>query len=130
MANLTVENLSGLIQSGDIESMMNGGNRISAPVAPEARVVEQMAKEGMRAPDPATSAPGTSFGQLLEKSINQVNQDQAQADRAVKEMVAGRNKNIHETMLTLERADTSLKMMMQVRNKVLEAYKEIMKMQV
>jgi flagellar hook-basal body complex protein FliE len=44
--------------------------------------------------------------------------------------VAGRTKNIHETMLQLQKADLSLKTMMQVRNKVLEAYKEIMKMQV
>jgi flagellar hook-basal body complex protein FliE len=44
--------------------------------------------------------------------------------------VAGRNKNIHETMLVLERADSSLKMAMQVRNKILDAYREIMRMQV
>jgi flagellar hook-basal body complex protein FliE len=59
-----------------------------------------------------------------------VNQDQVQADRAIKELVAGRGKNIHETMLAVERADTSLKLMMQVRNKVLDAYREIMRMQV
>jgi flagellar hook-basal body complex protein FliE len=49
---------------------------------------------------------------------------------AIKELVAGRTKNIHETMLAIERADTSLKLMMQVRNKVLDAYREIMRMQV
>jgi len=59
-----------------------------------------------------------------------VNQHQHQADTAIKELVAGRSKNIHETMLTIERADTSLKLMMQVRNKILEAYREIMRMQV
>ena len=59
-----------------------------------------------------------------------MNQHQHQADTAIKELVAGRSKNIHETMLTIERADTSLKLMMQVRNKILEAYREIMRMQV
>jgi flagellar hook-basal body complex protein FliE len=59
-----------------------------------------------------------------------VNQDQVQANQAIHELVAGRSKNIHETMLAVERADTSLKLMMQVRNKVLDAYREIMKMQV
>jgi flagellar hook-basal body complex protein FliE len=62
--------------------------------------------------------------------MDQVNVYQSQADTAIKEMVAGRNKNIHETMLTIERADTSLKLMMQVRNKILDAYREIMRMQV
>ena len=55
---------------------------------------------------------------------------QAQADQAIRELVAGRNKNIHETMLAIERADSSLKLMMQVRNKVLDAYREVMRMQV
>ncbi len=72
----------------------------------------------------------TSFAELLKRSIDQVNDYQHEADTAVKDLVAGRNKNIHETMLTLERADMSLKLMMQVRNKVLDAYKEIMRMQV
>ena len=49
---------------------------------------------------------------------------------AINELVAGKTKNIHSTMLALEKADMSLKLMMQVRNKVLEAYREVMKMQV
>jgi GR25 family glycosyltransferase involved in LPS biosynthesis len=48
----------------------------------------------------------------------------------IKELFAGRSKTIHETMLAIERADSSLKLMMQVRNKVLDAYREIMRMQV
>lgn len=77
-----------------------------------------------------TSGNGTTFSELLSKMVEETNQQQVQADHAIKELVAGRNKNIHETMLTLEKADTSLKMMMQVRNKVLDAYREIMRMQV
>ncbi|OFZ21093.1 MAG: flagellar hook-basal body complex protein FliE [Bdellovibrionales bacterium GWB1_55_8] len=71
-----------------------------------------------------------TFSEMLRNSFDQVNQDQHEADRAIKEMVAGRNKNIHETMLTIERADTSLKLALQVRNKILDAYREIMRMQV
>jgi flagellar hook-basal body complex protein FliE len=44
--------------------------------------------------------------------------------------VAGKAKNIHETMLAVERADMSLKLLMQVRNKLLDAYREVMRMQV
>ena len=62
--------------------------------------------------------------------MGQVNLDQHQADHAIKEMVAGRSKNLHETLLAVEKADSSLKLMMQVRNKVLDAYREIMRMQV
>ncbi len=128
MANLTVENIGQMIRSGDTEGLMSGGSSIQPSVAPEAKVLQEMAKEGL-APTPEASS-SSGFGKMLSESIDKVNQFQAESDRAVKELVAGRNKNIHETMLTMERADTSLKLMMQVRNKVLEAYREIMKMQV
>ena len=81
--------------------------------------------------EPATKPlPDSGFAKMLDESIDQVNQDQLEANRAVKDLVAGRSKNIHEAMLALEKADLSLKLMLQVRNKALEAYKEVMRMQV
>lgn len=71
-----------------------------------------------------------NFLELLKESIDRTNQHQVQADRAIKETLAGRNKNIHETLLTLEKADLSFRTLLQVRNKILDAYKEIMRMQV
>lgn len=76
------------------------------------------------------SAGASSFGEMLEKAVEKTNELQAQSDQAIHELVAGKAKNVHETMLTIERADMSLKLMMQVRNKVLDAYREIMRMQV
>jgi flagellar hook-basal body complex protein FliE len=76
------------------------------------------------------SSGGTTFAQMFQDSLDKVNTFQVQSDTAIKELVAGRSKNIHETMLAIERADTSLKLMMQVRNKVLDAYREIMRMQI
>ena len=75
-------------------------------------------------------AKGTGFFEVLEKSMSEVNADQVQADSAIKDLVAGKTKNIHETMLQIQKAELSLKAMMQVRNKILEAYKEIIRMQV
>ncbi len=71
-----------------------------------------------------------NFSDLITRTMDKVNADQVNADSAIKEMVSGRNKNIHETMLAVEKADLSLKLMMQVRNKVLDAYREVMRMQV
>lgn len=73
---------------------------------------------------------GSTFSEVLTDMLQNVNKDQVEADHSIKELVAGKTKNIHETLLSVERADSSLKLMMQVRNKVLEAYKEIMRMQV
>ncbi|MGK5081685.1 flagellar hook-basal body complex protein FliE [Bdellovibrionota bacterium FG-1] len=119
MSNLSIENLSRIVQTGDIEGMMSGG-----------RVAQEMQKQGMAAPAAPGPAGANSFSDLLRTSVDQVNEQQQQADHAIKELVAGRSKNIHETMLTIERADMSLKLMTQVRNKILDAYKEVMRMQV
>jgi len=79
---------------------------------------------------PVNPADGKTFSEILTKSFENVNEQQHQADSAIKELVSGRSKNIHETLLTVERADASLKLAMQVRNKILDAYREIMRMQV
>lgn len=79
---------------------------------------------------PSQQPKGAGFFDMLQKTMETVNTDQVQADSSIKDLIAGRNKNIHETMLSIQKADLSLKTMMQVRNKILEAYKEIMRMQV
>ena len=122
MSNLSIENLSKIVQTGDADALMGAGGP-----AREARVIKEMQAQGMGTPGPEGAH---SFSDLMRTSVNQVNEYQQEADRAVGELVAGRSKNIHETMLTIERADTSLKLMTQVRNKILDAYREIMRMQV
>src|SRR4051812_7524168 len=101
MSNLTVENLNRVVQTGDIGAMVGGGGKIS-----EQSVVKEMQNQGMQAPAHGGEGAG-SFSNLLRQSVDQVNQDQIQADTAIKELVSGRSKNIHETLLTVERADTS-----------------------
>ena len=86
-------------------------------------------KEGLGSPEVGESK-GTGFLETLEKSMQDANESQLEADQSIKDIVAGKSKNIHETMLAIQKADLNLKTMMQVRNKVLEAYKEIMRMQV
>ncbi len=103
--------------------------------ATEGSVIQEMKAQGMEtsgleAGGVSGASGPSSFSDMLQKSVDQVNQYQHDSDTAIKELVSGRTKNIHETMLTIERADTSLKLMMQVRNKVLDAYREIMRMQV
>ena len=119
MNNLTIENLSRAIQVGDAQSMVGGSSRI-----------ERAGMDAGIQGGQSSNSGGTTFAEILSNSLEQVNQHQVQADQAIREMVAGRSKNIHETMLAVERADSSLKLMMQVRNKILDAYREIMRMQV
>ncbi|MBN1957452.1 MAG: flagellar hook-basal body complex protein FliE [Desulfuromonadales bacterium] len=73
---------------------------------------------------------GDKFGAALKNSIAEVNRAQVGADRAAEQIAAGETKNLHEAMIKLEEADISLRLMVQVRNKAVEAYQEIMRMQV
>ncbi len=73
---------------------------------------------------------GHKFGEVLKNSIEQVNNAQVVADKAAQQVVAGETKNLHEAMIKLEEADISMRLMVQVRNKALDAYQEIMRMSV
>jgi len=71
-----------------------------------------------------------AFLDILKNSVLEVDASQKDADIAVSEMVAGDKKNVHETMIRLEKADIEFKLMMKVRNKIIDAYKEVMRMNI
>jgi flagellar hook-basal body complex protein FliE len=82
------------------------------------------------AADQASTVGGTqSFSDMLSKSLVEVNSMQVEANKAIQKLASGQTKNIHETMLAVENAEMAFKTMNQVRMKVIEAYKEIMRMQ-
>lgn len=78
----------------------------------------------------AAPADGASFGDFLHKMVHEANSSQLQADAKMSEVAAGRNKDLHGAVLSMEKADVNFRMLTQVRNKVIEAYREIMRMQV
>ena len=67
------------------------------------------------------------FGSRLKTAIQEVNQNQNSADQAIEKVVKGQL-GIHEGMMALSKADRSLKLLLQIRNKVMEAYREISRM--
>ncbi|MBN8539959.1 MAG: flagellar hook-basal body complex protein FliE [Deltaproteobacteria bacterium] len=75
------------------------------------------------------SGPG-SFQNVLRNAINETNALQKSADVKVQELATGKTTNIPEVMMQVEKADIALRLMTQVRNKIIDAYQEIMKMQV
>ncbi len=76
------------------------------------------------------SGSNDSFLDHLKEGIKDVNRLQKNADKMTVEVAAGKSENLHETMLALTQAELSFNLMVQVRNKGLEAYQEIMRMQV
>ena len=70
----------------------------------------------------------SDFKQILKESIGSVNELQTEANQSVVEMISGR-KDIHSAMIDMEMAGISFRLLLQVRNKMVAAYEEIMKMQ-
>ncbi len=78
------------------------------------------------------SAPQASsrVGQAVDGALQQVSDFQNHADKMVIDLATGRDTNIHNTMVELEKADIALKYTVQLRNRALSAYEELMRMQV
>lgn len=73
--------------------------------------------------------PGV-FRQVLENAIDRVELSRAAADQKVEQFLSGDADELHSTILATQRADLEFDMFMQVRNKVVSAYQEIMRMQI
>ncbi len=78
-----------------------------------------------------TAAGGVDFAQVLQNSIAQVSQAQQKADGMSASFAAGDGEaNLHEVMIALQKASVSFQEMVQVRNKLVTAYQDVMNMQV
>lgn len=73
---------------------------------------------------------GVGFGEILKDAISTVNELQKQSDQEVQKLMAGESQDLHTTVIAMQKADLSFQMMMQVRNKIVQAYQEIMRMQI
>jgi len=74
--------------------------------------------------------PNESFLKVLKDSVNKVNELQKQADVAIDDLTLGNSKDIAQTVIMMEKAEIAFRLMTQVRNKIIQAYEEIMRMQV
>ena len=80
--------------------------------------------------DDATKKGHNSFSELLEKSIQDVNNTQVQAYEAMHDIATGKVENLQEAVQKIQEAELSLKLGLEVKNKALGAYKQIMAMQI
>ena len=71
-----------------------------------------------------------TFGQALMRALNGVNALNQQADRAAESFAVGENRDVAELMIATEQARLAMELTVQIRNKVLEAYQEVIRMQV
>jgi flagellar hook-basal body complex protein FliE len=67
---------------------------------------------------------------LMEKFVGEVNNSVSTADTKVRELALGRTDNLHDVMISLESARLSMGLLVQVRNRVVDAYQDLMRMQI
>lgn len=85
---------------------------------------------GIESPNVGEAGDAKTFGDFLKDSISEVNSLQQEANVAMEKLASGQSQNIHETLLAVEKAEIAFKTMNQIRTKVIDAYREIMKMQI
>ncbi len=94
-----------------------------APIGPLAQVQQNKTLQK----DPAVEEG--SFGQWLSQSLSEVNRMQHESNVASQKLISGESKDIHGTMIAMQKSSIAMEMVIQVRNKVIAAYDEIKRMQ-
>lgn len=110
MDGLTISNGQKFIEAGGLRSQSN--------------------EFGTHKADSTQTSQGPTFAETLKEAVGQVNELQKTADVKAQELATGKTDDVAGVMLASEKADIALRTMVQVRNKIIDAYQEIMRMQV
>src|SRR5262245_50541028 len=94
------------------------------------RLREQRENSIEQAGESSESGGTKTFGDFMKDLVQDANSSALQADAKMQDVAAGRNKDLHGAVLAMEKADVQFRLLTQVRNKVIDAYREIMRMQV
>lgn len=102
------------------------------PLAPRPIPFSELKDLGASGPLPLSPAgeSSPSFGNLLGRLVTEVNDTQVHADEAVKGLISGQNVSLHQAVIATEEANVSFQLMVEVRNRLLDAYQELMRMQI
>lgn len=76
-----------------------------------------------------TPSGGEQFADVLKKSISETNSIQVDSEKAMADIATGQVKDLHQAAIAIDKAENSMKLMLEVRNKALTAYKEILRTQ-
>ena len=79
----------------------------------------------------AISTPGSSggFSELVEQFVERTNESQLASDRSIDDLVKGKTDNVQQVVLAVANAEMSFQLFMEVRNKLIDSYNELMRMQ-
>ena len=107
------------------------------PIGSVASTYNAIPLQGIESPvvQPATTGlttqtSSTGFGQMLEGLVQSVNDKQAAANQLSQQVLLGDSPNLHQSVIAMQEASVSFSLMVQVRNKLVDSYQELMRMQV
>ncbi|MCL6545770.1 MAG: flagellar hook-basal body complex protein FliE [Bryobacteraceae bacterium] len=80
--------------------------------------------------DPSGRPAGPGFREMLESAVGQVERSRGEAARAVEQLLAGEGGELHTALLAVQKAELTLELFLEARNKILQGYQEIMRMQI
>ncbi|GBF33187.1 flagellar hook-basal body complex protein FliE [Desulfocucumis palustris] len=98
-------------------------------IAPLPLILPQVQPD-VQGPEASGETAGASFGQMLNKALQDVNKSQINANETIKGFLTGEVQEVHQVTIAMEQAKIMLLLATEVRNKVIEAYQEISRMQV
>lgn len=105
-------------------------NQINANFGPGIRPAEPGGGHPGIGKTPTAEPTGRSFKDVLMEKIGEVNDLILDKDNAVEALATGKTENVAEVLVAVEKADQAFKALMQIRNKLVEAWKEIERMQI
>jgi flagellar hook-basal body complex protein FliE len=100
------------------------------PVSGLRLISEMSSLEGVTSPFPTHKTESPDFAQWLDREFSTLNTQLSEADQEVRKLALGESGNLHHVMLSLEKAKMSFELLVQVRNRLVEGYQELMRMQV
>lgn len=84
---------------------------------------------GLNSSQPAPAQKSGEFSTILNKTLSELNESQVAADKAVAELATGEITDLHQAAIAIGKAETSMKLMLEIRNKAISAYKEVARTQ-
>ena len=86
--------------------------------------------QGAQSAQATQAVQGVSFGDVLNQFVSEVNDKQIASGQAVNDLLSGKDIPLHQAMIAMQEAGVAFQLMVEVRNKLLEGYQELMRMQV
>lgn len=94
------------------------------------QVEKVLGTQASEATQATQAVQGAGFGDILSKFVGEVNEKQITSTQAVNDLLAGKDIPLHQAMIAMQEAGVAFQLMVEVRNKLLDGYKELMRMQV